>query len=255
VLFREWRQADGPADAQMCGGSIMPVSRRHFLKSVLAGGAWLAGCGAIGTVVIDLPAPPRAERIDTALSAAAAFLRKHQSGDGAWRSDHYGPFKEGGALTPLVLRTLLAVKESYPACRKGADYLASFVKADGSIDAGAQGLSYPLYTSAGAVEVLGQPSNNRHTKARDAWLAYLRQRQLTEDLGWQPDDKPYGGWGYCATLPRKPKAGEALAPLTESNLSATIFALDALAAAGVKAHDPAGPEALIFLHRRPHLRA
>ena len=84
-------------------------------------------------------------------------------------------------------------------------------------------MAYPVYTAAGAVQVLSQPGNARHQKARDAWLAYLRQRQLTEDLGWQPADKPYGGWGYAPRLPRKPRLGEPLPPLTESNLSATAL--------------------------------
>jgi squalene-hopene/tetraprenyl-beta-curcumene cyclase len=226
----------------------MSGSRRWFLRSALTGaGAWLVGGGSGGTALTDPPS--RGESIDTALSMAAAFLRKQQAEDGAWRSDHYGPFKEGDALTPLVLRTLLAVQDADAACRKGADYLAAFVKADGSIEAGRQGLSYPLYTSAGAIEVLSHPSQDRHRKARDGWLAYLRRRQLTEELGWQPADKPYGGWGYCPTRPRKPKPGEPLAPLTESNLSATVFALDALAAAGIQADDPAFRKALVFVRR------
>src|SRR5205807_8587178 len=121
------------------------------------------------------------------------------------------------------------------AYRKGAAYLAGLVKAGGEIEEGLFGLSYPVYTSAGAVIVLSQPCNQRHRKARDAWLAYLRKRQLTRELGWQPADKPYGGWGYSNTLPYKPKEGKTLPPLTESNLSATLFALEALRAAGCKA--------------------
>ncbi len=72
---------------------------------------------------------------------------------------------------------------------------------------------------------------------------------MTEDLGWQPADKPYGGWGYSPRLPRKPKPGEPLPPLTESNLSATLFALEALRAAGVPAEDPAFRKALVFVQR------
>jgi hypothetical protein len=99
------------------------------------------------------------------------------------------------------------------------------------------------------VQVLSQPAHDRHRKARDAWLAYLRARQLTEDLGWQPADKPYGGWGYAPHLPRKPGPGEPLPPLTESNLSATTFALEALRAAQVAADDPTLRKALVFVER------
>src|SRR5207237_2127943 len=101
-------------------------------------------------------------------------------------------------------------------------YLATFVQTDGTIQPGPHGFSYPLYTAAGALMLFSDVKSNAEPKFRDAWLAYLRQRQLAEELGWQPADKEYGGWGYCPTLPRKPPAGHLTPPLTESNLSATL---------------------------------
>jgi hypothetical protein len=219
----------------------MSGSRRWFLKTVTTGAAaWLAGCGT-RSAVVDTSKPSRIERIDQTLSSAARFLLGCQSADGGWHSDVYGPFKEGPCLTPLVLRTLLtmpASKDREAPYRKGAAYLASLVQSDSVIDAGPHGIAYPVYTSAGAVQVLSQPCNVHHQKARDAWLTYLRERQLTEDLGWEPTDKPYGGWGYSPQLPRKPKPGEPLPPLTESNLSATRFALEALRASVPRLSQP-----------------
>jgi squalene-hopene/tetraprenyl-beta-curcumene cyclase len=122
-------------------------------------------------------------------------------------------------------------------------------RADGTIDEGEHGLSQPLYTAALATTVLSQPEAADHRAARDAWLKDLRRRQLTEALGWGPADKPYGGWGYCAVLPRKPPPGEGGPPLLESNLSATCFALRALRAAGCPADDPAFQTALVFVKR------
>jgi hypothetical protein len=232
-------------------------SRRWFLQTVTAGSAaWLAGCG---TRPRDdgSPEPTRVERIDQALSSAARFLLGAQTSDGGWHSDVYGPFKEGPALTPLILRTLLALpagEDGEEHCRRGADYLASQVRPDGSIETGPQGLAYPVYVSAGAVQVLSRPCYARHRHARDAWLAYLRERQLTEDLGWDPADKPYGGWGYAPRVPRKPASGEPLPPLTESNLSATLFALEALRAVGGKPDDPAFRKALVFVQRCQNYR-
>jgi Prenyltransferase and squalene oxidase repeat len=231
----------------------MNHSRRWFLQTITGGGAaWLLGCGSRDSNVIEPPELSRAERIDQALSTAATYLFGCQSPDGSWVSDVYGPFKDGLSLTPLVLHTLLTLPAGVavePACRKGANYLASKVQHDGTIDAGPHGIAYPVYISAGAVQVLSHPANFRHRKARDAWLAYLRDRQLTEDLDWQPADKPYGGWGYSPRLPRRPKPGEPLLPLTESNLSATLFALEALHAAGSKTEDPAIRKALPFIQR------
>jgi squalene-hopene/tetraprenyl-beta-curcumene cyclase len=227
-------------------------SRRWFLNTVAAAGtSWLAGCGTRATV-IGPPEPTRVERIDGALSAALQYLRGCQSDDGSWRSDVYGHFKDGPSLTPLALRTLLVLpgsKDAQASCRKGSAFLAGMVQADGTIAVGPQGINYPVYTSAGAAEVLSHPSNASHKKARDAWLAFLRERQLTEALGWEQADRPYGGWGYSPRLPRKPKTGEPLPPLTESNLSATLFALEGLHAAGASKEGPAFRKALVFVQR------
>jgi squalene-hopene/tetraprenyl-beta-curcumene cyclase len=195
------------------------------------------------------PGPPlsRLERVGQALASAEHYLIGRQDADGAWRSDTYGVFKDGPSLTPLVVDTLLRSGSS-EACDKGAAYLAALVKADGAIDGGPHGLSYPLYTSALAVRFLTRLDYEKYGPAREAWLAFLRQRQLTEDLGWQPADKPYGGWGYCHDLPRKPKPGEPALPLTESNLSATVFALEALKTARWPG-DPAFQKALLFIER------
>jgi hypothetical protein len=100
-----------------------------------------------------------------------------------------------------------------------------------------------VYTAALSVIALSHPDNKDLLKARDAWLKYLLDRQLTEKLGWKPDDKQYGGWGYCRLVPRKPEPNAVAPPLIESNLSATVFALEALRAAGVndkKCYEAAG---------------
>jgi squalene-hopene/tetraprenyl-beta-curcumene cyclase len=192
------------------------------------------------------------DRMDRGLAAAAQFLIEHQDTDGAWRSDTYGVFKDGPSLTPLVLETLLGLpptEKSEAACRKGAAYLARMVGPDGSINEGPHGLSYPVYTAVFSVRALSRPQMADFRPARDAWLRFLRQRQLTEDLGWQPADKQYGGWGYSSQIPGKPRLGEPIQPLTESNLSATTFALEALQAAGCSPDDPAFKKALIFVQR------
>ncbi len=215
----------------------------------------LVGLLGVTSTMAAAAEPTPSERVaalDRALTRAAGYLIEHQDRDGAWRSEIYGPFKDGGSLTSLVLQALYATpasRELEPAYRKGVAYLTAMAQPDGTIDAGKFGLTYPVYTSAGAVSILSQPCNARQRKARDAWLAYLRERQLTEALGWQPADKPYGGWGYSPRLPRKPRAGELAPPLTESNLSATLAALEALRTAGVKTEDPAFARALVFVKR------
>jgi squalene-hopene/tetraprenyl-beta-curcumene cyclase len=164
--------------------------------------------------------------------------------------------KDGTALTPLVLHAfegLPANLRPTAACDRAAAYLASMARPDGTIVPPAHGFDYPLYTAALTVTTLSRREHGVHGGARDAWLAYLRERQLTEALGWTQHDPEYGGWGYCRTVPRRPIPGQFTAPLTESNLSATRHALEALRAAGVPAGDPAFARALVFLERCQNL--
>jgi hypothetical protein len=209
----------------------------------------LAGCARPAPVVphpepeADGIPPPRLvvrQFPDEAFARGVAFLLKQQSADGAWRSDLVGPFKDGTALTPLVLCALhdaaaagLDPAGAAAARAKAAAWLAGFAKPDGTIDPGPDGLEFPVYTAALSVRALSHPEHAAHRPARDAWLTFLLDRQLTEKHGWKPGDKPYGGWGYCRTIPRKPEPNAFAPPLLESNLSATVYALDALKAAGV----------------------
>ena len=178
--------------------------------------------------------PPKPSR-PGGLAAGVEFLKSVQSPDGAWRSDTYGTFKDGTALTPLAVMALTeagAAADTTAARKAGSRFLAGFIKPDGTVDEGPFGLDYPVYTAALSVVALSHPDSTDFTPDRDAWLKYLLTRQLTESLGWVSTDKEYGGWGYCRTVPRKLDPGQLSAPLIESNLSATVFALDALAAAG-----------------------
>lgn len=190
----------------------------------------LAGCSAPPAPESPAPLPHRTPA--DALAAGVTFLVSRQSPDGAWRSDIYATFKDGPALTPLVVTALQAANDPAAAAarRKGSEYLAGLIRPDGTTPAD---VDYPAYTAALSVTALSHPDNNDLLPARDGWLKYLLARQLTEPLGWSPDDKEYGGWGYCRVPPKKPAPGAIAPPLVESNLSATVYALDALRAAGV----------------------
>ena len=190
-----------------------------------------------------------AHDIDRALASAARWLLDRQAPDGAWRSETYGVFKEGDALTPLAVNTLLDCDDHavIGAARLGADYLAAMARADGSIVPGPHGLAYPVYTAALAVRALCRLGGPKYRGAADAWLSFLLRRQMTGDLGWSPSDREYGGWGYAHGPPRKPAAGQTADPAALPNLSATAFGLEALRAAGRPGDDPAFGRAMHFV--------
>ena len=112
-------------------------------------GAWLASCRPRSEALGD--------RVDRALGAAMRSLIAAQSPDGAWRSSTYGVFKDGLSLTPTVLKAVAFgpdVDGSAMARRRGAEYLIGRVRADGSIDGGRFGMTYPVYTASAAVITL-----------------------------------------------------------------------------------------------------
>jgi hypothetical protein len=217
---------------------------------VVSLGACLTGCR------------PQAEgpgaRVDRALGVALRSLIAAQSSDGAWRSSTYGVFKDGLSLTPTVLKAVAFgpdVEGSAMARRRAAAYLIARVKADGSIDGGRFGMTYPVYNASAAVITLTVLDVPEGRGARDAWLRELRRRQLTEALGWEPGDPAFGGWGYSIEPPSRGDAALAPGQHVDADLSSTLFAIGALRIAGVAAEDPAIRKALTFVERCQNVAA
>ncbi len=223
--------------------------RGHALPLLLAC-LLAAGCGSDAATIATLA--------DRSLARAARYLIGRQSADGAWRSDVYGVLREDLALTPPTLKVLVlgpAAPGIDAARRRAADRLCDCAGDDGSIDPGPHGLSYPVYTAATAVMVLTHFPGERERKAREAWLRLLRSHQLAEDLGWEPSDPAFGGWGYSVVPPRKPAPGERAKGSYDSDLSSTVFALGALRIGGAKEDDPAVRKGLVFVTRCQNLPA
>jgi len=194
------------------------------------------------------------DRIDVSLAKAGGFLLERQSPDGAWRSQVYGAFRDGPTLTPYVMSCLSWLPQAGPeaaaAYRRGVDYLAGFADDAGRLTVGPRELLFPVYTAASASRVVVlQDRCPRNLQAQQAWLAYLRSRQLNEALGWSRSDPEYGGWGFSLGIPHKPGPGEPRERFFESNLTATIFGLAALRSARVPTDDPGYEQSLVFVRR------
>lgn len=188
---------------------------------------------------IPPPRPAKARTRAESLALGVEYLLAQQSKDGAWHSDVYATFKDGTALTPLAVTALQEARDAGvqnpkldAAIKTGCEFLATFSKEDGTIAPPADGFDYPIYTASLTLKAFSHPTAKDFAKHRPAWVKYIKERQLTKALGWKEEDKQYGGWGYCRVIPKKPEPNMIAPPLIESNLSATLFAVDALKAAG-----------------------
>ena len=192
------------------------------------------------------------ERIDASLSRATAYLVMEQSPEGAWYSKTYGMFRDGVTLTPYVMSALFFMPgtEARTAFRKGVDYLMAMVNEDGTLRTGPGGLLFPVLTAASASRmVVLEIKDEIHKRAQIAFLNLIRAWQLTEALGWSPDDLEYGGWGFALRPPKKPESGQLREEFFESNMVATIFGIAALRSARIPLSDPVWQKVLVFVKR------
>jgi len=193
--------------------------------------AFSSGCKDRRRAQPDPAEPPPqdslVERIDAALLRGASYLRSVQKRDGSFRGELYAAFRGGRDLTPLAglaLRLGDAGDESAAAAERAALFVSS---------AGDAPLSYPVYDLAGAALLLNMYP--QFVVAREGALAELLGYQLGPARGWDPEDLSFGGWSYASAPPDKPEGQTRRNPRLESNLSATVFALGALALSGKSA--------------------
>ncbi|MGJ8643250.1 MAG: hypothetical protein ACSHX9_07570 [Luteolibacter sp.] len=142
---------------------------------------------------------------------ALQFLLSHQSDDGAWRSETYGAFRDGRALTPHVLRCLARFDNPALASAKNKATSWLHARADNDLlDA------FPIHIASAVLE----------SAAHIDTLAPLRPVAVKRLISLQTQS---GGWSY-SPLPVPPS--DSPAPIQQPNLSATAIAIDGLRATG-----------------------
>lgn len=204
-------------------------------------------------------------RIDAALQKAGEYLLTKQADDGAWYSETYGSLRRCPAMTPQVMSALLFLPQTgergQEAYQRATASLLRPINKEGKLDITDREWSFPVYTAASASRVIAHPKQTegqiplaKRRMAQRAYLAYLKQRQLLEPLGWEKDDPAYGGWGFSIGLPRKPEGKHVsvtINPLECSNLAATLFGIGALrSAAALNPNEPPDFKAVLTFVKR-----
>lgn len=176
---------------------------------------------------------------------AVEWLTGVQRSDGLWATDTYGPLARGESTT-AALALALARQSSgdvYPRAAAGRALRALIARGAPSANTTSEPVDYPIYTAACLLHTLALLAPDEHADARAALSSWLRSRQLTEALGWQPEQPEYGAFGLGDRVVQQPGGADliGLAPVT--------FVLEALQAAAVPPTDPMVQAARTFVER------
>jgi len=206
------------------------ISRRSFLR---------LGAGATAAIVPAWRAQAcrRCAAPSKHLRAAAAWLTSAQDSDGAWRSRTYGFFRDGDALTPLVLdalQVLPAAIRPEAALVRGGTWLRRLTDECCGREITWEHMRYPLFTAAAAARFFAAGGDKNRAAS---WCRVILALRHTPALGW-PEDDPYGGgWSDAARPPQRPSAGAVPPDMLLPNVSATALAIESLHAAGALPSD------------------
>jgi hypothetical protein len=197
-------------------------TRRDFLR-VLGCGS-LAGAFVSNSTACGISPFP-------ALLRGAEFLAKAQGSDGAWRSTRYGFFRDGDALTPLILLVLDSGPQRVwrsDAIERGTHWLRRLTDRLAGVPEPWLQLRYPLFTASYAARVFAAMGDLARGKV---WANIITSLQLTTTRNWPKEDPRYGGWSDAPMAPQRPPDGP-VPDMLNPNVSATAFAVMGLAAAG-----------------------
>lgn len=188
---------------------------------------------AITCTIVSGPAraadPDIVQKSGAAIDRALRWLRTTQKPDGSY-GGHLGVTTL--AVTAMARSPRAYREEDGPFMR---DAVASIRRSQRSDGAFAQPGGYEMYTTALGVIALKALGDRKHDEAVLRAQAWMKTQQTTEENGYRPTDKFYGGFGY----------GSSLRP----DLSNTQYAIEALRASGLAPNDPVFTKALAFVQR------
>jgi squalene-hopene/tetraprenyl-beta-curcumene cyclase len=208
--------------------TIMTLRRiARQLTATIVLGALLGGSVPMATAADDNS--QLAQKAGAAIDRALRWMRTVQKPDGGY-GGHLG-------VTAMVVWAMARSPRQYreidgPFMRDAVALIRKSIRSDGSI---AQPGGYEMYTTALSVLALKAVNDPKDepiiAKARD----WMKTQQTVEALGYRPEERFYGGFGY----------GSSLRP----DLSNTQYAIEALRVAGVPANDVVLANAVKFIQR------
>ena len=172
------------------------------------------------------------------MKSGIAFLARKQNEDGSFGKADVG--FTGLAVYSVASGPFASEANAKEMVKKGADFLVSNLREDGSINQDPEMLA--IYRTALAVMALSAAGKEEYADTIKKAQEFLVKAQFSEDNGdFTAKNWEYGGWGYSS----KPETMGKVAP----DLSNAQFALSALKDSGLSEDSEAYKRAIIFLNR------
>ncbi len=164
--------------------------------------------------------------VSKSIQRASDYLLSQQQDDGSWRSTCYGGLKDGAGTTSLVVFALSHLparqrEQHREALNKAIAFLQPGLKKKGAIAAPDGTLDYPTYSAAMLLIADHRVGSLLPDDMREQLLEFLLSAQLTEQRGYKPESRHYGGWDLMG-------ATGVVGMTSGTNTSISSFALEAL---------------------------
>ncbi|MBY0522011.1 MAG: terpene cyclase/mutase family protein [Gemmataceae bacterium] len=176
---------------------------------------------------------------NAAVDKAVAFLKGSQAEDGSW-SKQANP-----GVTALVVQALLRtgkVTPDDPMIKKALKFIESMADAETGSLAGKDGKArLQNYLTSVNLTTLLQADRKQYAAIGEKAVKFLKTMPQDEGRGKERKDAIFGGVGYDGS--------------TRPDMSNTIFCLEALRTAQVKADDPVYAKILVFVSRSQNLKS
>ncbi len=143
------------------------------------------------------------------LQRSCQYLWGQQSANGGWHSKTYNKLRGGASLTAFLVYTLLQVPDwiyerDEKQVKKAVQFIRRQTNSKGVVGCNDSSiLDRPNYATAYALMVLQDIGAKEDSVLIRKMTRYLKQQQLTEQHGFNPQQYPYGSWGFGGSSPSK----------------------------------------------------
>lgn len=191
------------------------LNRRRLLQALSA--------GALSSLAWQILAAEEQRPLERGID----WLLKQQADDGGWHSETYGALRLGAATTALAIYAFshlpadLRKRDIDRAIARGMKFLEPGIHKRGFLACPDGSLDYPTYGTAMLATAARQRDIGLDAEMQAKFIDWVISGQLHESREFTEKSTHYGGWDLMG-------ASQVIGLTSDTNVSATCFALEAI---------------------------